>query len=104
MFYEEVNHAPSQLFQLALPMPGRSEGDQLREGKLIRCSYDRGYLEKRISEVEMDRRLTFQVVHQEFHFERDLTLHDGSFQIVPRLMNKRAEWFSRPVINAIWHR
>src|SRR5207247_5014102 len=29
------------------------------------------------------RRLTFEVVEQHLHFERDMTLRDGSFEIVP---------------------
>ena len=83
MLYEDVEHAPPWLLRLALPRPVRSEGNKEREGEIVRCFYERGRLTKRISKVEKNRRLTFEVVEQHLHFERDLALKDGSFEITP---------------------
>jgi hypothetical protein len=81
MFYEQVQHSPPWLLRLALPKPHRSEGDKTRVGEVVRCYYDRGYLAKRISRVQPQRRLEFEVVEQHLHFERDIRLLDGSFAI-----------------------
>jgi hypothetical protein len=81
MFYEQVEHDPPWLLTLALPKPVRSEGSKAAVGNIVRCYYDRGYLVKRISERVENRRLAFEVVEQHLHFERDLTLLDGSFAV-----------------------
>jgi hypothetical protein len=82
VFYEEVEHSPPWLLRLALPQPLRSVGDKRRVGETIRCLYNRGYLSKRIVQVEEGRRLDFEVVEQHLHFERDITLRDGSFEVL----------------------
>lgn len=82
MFYEQVEHEPPWLLRLALPKPVRSVGDKTTEGEIVRCFYDRGYLSKRISRVEPRRRLRFEVVEQELHFERDIKLLGGSFELL----------------------
>jgi hypothetical protein len=83
MFYEEVEHDPPWLLRLALPKPVRSVGNKQRVGEVVRCFYDRGYLVKRISRVEEGRLLAFEVIEQKLHFERDVTLKSGSFEITP---------------------
>jgi len=83
MFYEQVQHDPPWLLRLSLPNPVRSEGDKTREGEIVRCFYDRGYLSKRISRVEPERLLAFEVIEQRLHFERDIKLQGGSFALQP---------------------
>ena len=83
MFYEEVEHQPPWLLRMALPRPVRSVGDKQTEGGIVRCYYERGQLVKRISRRVEDRLLAFDVVDQQLHFERDVTLKDGSFRLVP---------------------
>lgn len=83
MFYEEVQHDPPWLLRLCLPQPQGSAGDKQRVGQIVRCQYDRGYLVKRISRRKKERLLAFEVVDQRLHFERDVTLLDGSFEIRP---------------------
>jgi len=116
MFYEEVEHSPPWLLRLALPKPIRSVGNKEREGEIVRCVYDRGYLVKRISRREEDRLLAFEVVEQKLHFERDVTLLDGSFQITPSedgsasiVVTTRYErhlspaWLWQPIENEVVH-
>ena len=84
MFYEEVEHDPPLLLQLALPKPIRSQGSKDRVGQIVRCQYDRGWLVKRITRIEPGARLDFEVIEQHLHFERDVTLTGGSFQVIPQ--------------------
>ncbi len=82
MFYEQVEHDPPWLLKLALPKPVGSVGNKHHVGEIVRCYYDRGYLVKRISRRTPGRLLAFDVIEQELHFERDITLRDGTFEIV----------------------
>lgn len=83
MFYEEVQHDPPWLLHLALPKPIRKEGDMQREGEVVRCFYDGGYLAKRISRIVPGERMDFEVVEQTTGAERNVTLIGGSFEIEP---------------------
>jgi hypothetical protein len=83
LFYEEVRHHAPLLLRLALPRPVRSEGKKDGVGNQVRCLYQRGHLLKRITRLEEGRLLAFEVLEQELHFERDLTLLDGSFGLEP---------------------
>lgn len=84
LFYEEVEHEPPWLLRrLSLPKPIRSEGSKAAVGNRVRCLYDRGYIVKQITERVEGKRLAFEVLEQKVHFERDVTLRDGSFEIEP---------------------
>ena len=83
MFYEEVEHSPPWLLHLALPQPIRSEGNKEKEGEVVRCFYNAGTISKRISRVEKNRRLSFEVVEANIRSENYTTLKDGSFEIEP---------------------
>ena len=83
LFYEEVEHEPPWLLKLSLPRPVRTEGSSARVGDVKRCVYEKGHLSKRITHVDSNRRLEFVVVEQELHFERDVTLIDGGFELKP---------------------
>ena len=82
MFYEEVEHDPPALLQLALPKPIGSNGRKDRVGEVVRCQYDRGYLVKRISRIEPGKVMEFEVLEQHLHFERDVTLTGGKLENV----------------------
>jgi hypothetical protein len=83
MFYEDVEHEPPWLLKLALPRPVRTEGTMESVGDVSRCVYENGHLTKQTTERVENRRLAFRVVEQEIHFERDVTLLDGSFELEP---------------------
>ncbi len=88
VFYEEVTHEPPFLLKLALPRPRYVIGTKMEAGSVVRCVYERGHLTKRISEVNPGRRLAFEVIDQQLHFERDVRLLDGRFEFTP-LSGKR---------------
>ncbi|MEK6233795.1 MAG: hypothetical protein N2C14_03700 [Planctomycetales bacterium] len=82
-FYEEVEHEPTWLLRWALPRPLRVEGAKEKVGDVARCVYDRGFLTKQITEADPGRLLRFDVIEQKVHFEHDVKLLDGSFEITP---------------------
>jgi hypothetical protein len=83
MFYEDVPRRPWPLLRLILPRPVHSEGDKQSVGSLIRCSYERGYLVKRITRVEPARMLGFEVTEQRLGIERYARASGGSYRLEP---------------------
>jgi len=82
MFFEDVPRRP-WLLSLLMPRPVRSEGDKHRVGSPIRCTYERGYLVKRMTEVEPERRLGFEVVEQRLGIEHYARACEGSYALEP---------------------
>ena len=116
MFYEEVNHEPPWLLKLALPRPVRAEGSMGNVGDTRRCIYENGHLTKQITERVERRRLAFEVTEQHLHFERDVTLLDGSFQLQPLdpmktrmtlttryIRHLRPAWLWKPIESKVVH-
>ena len=116
MFYEEVDHEPPWLLKLALPQPVRAEGSMGQVGDTRRCIYENGHLTKQITERIERRRLAFKVIEQHLHFERDVTLLDGSFQLQPLdpkktrmtlstryIRHLRPAWLWKPMESKIVH-
>ena len=56
-------------------------GDKTRVGNIVRCLYDRGEVVKRITEVERDAALAFDVLEHDIHIEGDVILLDGAFRL-----------------------
>jgi len=116
MFYEEVDHEPPWLLKLTLPRPVRAEGSMGQVGDTRRCIYENGHLTKQIIERVERRRLAFKVIEQHLHFERDVTLLDGSFQLQPLdpmktritlttryIRHLRPAWLWKPIESKVVH-
>jgi hypothetical protein len=116
LFYEQVEHEPPWLLTLALPRPVRAEGSKAAVGDVQRCIYQRGYLVKQITRCEDQQVLAFRVTEQHLHFERDVTLLDGSFALEPGtgeqtcvvlttryLRHLRPAWLWEPVERKVVH-
>jgi hypothetical protein len=82
-FYEEIEHDPPPLLRLALPRPLRSEGGKNAVGGLVRCTYSKGHLVKRMTEVEEGRLLAFDVVEQRLRFGAGVRLVGGRVELWP---------------------
>jgi hypothetical protein len=80
-FYEEVPQRPSAVLRLFLPLPVRTEGDKMREGALVQCTYDSGHLTKRITQVTPPHRITFDVLDQHLGIEDSVTMTGGTYAI-----------------------
>jgi hypothetical protein len=83
LFYEEVPHRAMPLLRLFLPAPIRTEGDKTRVGAIIRCTYEGGNLEKRITAAEPGRSVRFDVLVQRLGIEDCISMNDGSYEIRP---------------------
>ncbi|MBI4606643.1 MAG: hypothetical protein HY721_32165 [Planctomycetes bacterium] len=81
VFFEEVESEPPSLLRFGLPRPSHVEGRHEAPGDVATCVYEGGRLVKRITEVQVDERLAFAVIEQRLHFERDVTLLGGSFDL-----------------------
>ncbi len=81
LFYEEVPSRPTPLLRMFLPLPVRTEGDKTRVGATIACTYESGYLEKRITAAEPARHVRFDVVEQKLGIEPCISMGEGSYDI-----------------------
>jgi hypothetical protein len=81
LFYEEVPSRPMPLLRLFLPAPVRTEGEKTRVGATIACTYDGGYLEKRITAAERARFVRFDVLVQQLGVEDCISMTGGSYEM-----------------------
>jgi hypothetical protein len=116
LFYEQVEHEPPWLLTLALPRPVQAEGSKAAVGDMQRCIYQKGHLVKQITQREDQQLLAFRVTEQHLHFERDVTLVDGSFTLEPSsgeqtrvvlttryLRHLRPAWLWEPIERKVIH-
>ena len=81
LFYEEVPSRPMPLLRLFLPAPVRTQGEKTRVGAIIECTYDGGYLEKRITAAERARFVRFDVLVQKLGVEDCISMTGGSYEM-----------------------
>jgi hypothetical protein len=81
VFYEEVPRRPTPLLRMFLPTPVRTRGEKTRLGALIECTYEGGYLEKRITAVEPARFVQFEILVQQLGIEECISMDGGSYEI-----------------------
>jgi hypothetical protein len=81
MLYEEVPGLAPWLLRALLPQAVRTEGDKTRVGAMVRCTYKKGDLVKRITSVEPLRLLQFEVIEQRLGIEGCTLTLSGSYQI-----------------------
>jgi hypothetical protein len=83
VFYEETTQSRTWLLKIGLPAPVAVRGERNAAGDLAKCVYNKGYIVKKMTRVDYGRVLAFDVVEQSIHFERDISLIDGSFRLEP---------------------
>jgi hypothetical protein len=81
LFYEEVPRRPMPLLRMFLPAPLRTQGEKTRVGAIIECTYDGGYLAKRITAAEPARFVRFDVLVQQLGVEDCISMQGGSYEI-----------------------
>jgi hypothetical protein len=84
LLFEDVPYRPGGLLRWVLPSPTRTSGDMKRCGEVVLAIYERGYLERRITEVDPGRSLRFSVVTQRLGVEDCITMLGGSEQVRAR--------------------
>lgn len=116
MFYEQIAERPPLHLRLLLPVPIRTVGEKSQVGDEARCLYDRGYLIKRVSQVDVGRRYAFDVVEQALVIGRGMTLSGGEYalrELAPGRVEirvttryaspRRPRWLWRPLEHAVCH-
>jgi len=83
LFYEEVPRRPMPLLRAFLPLPVSTRGEKTRVGSIIECTYERGSLEKCITDVDPARAVRFDVRVQRLGIEDCITMTGGSYDIRP---------------------
>ncbi|MBU6413171.1 MAG: SRPBCC family protein [Planctomycetes bacterium] len=83
MYYEEVTHPPPWILRVGLARPTATEGWSRKVGETKKCLYNKGWITKRVTGVETNRTLTFDVIEQNIGYERDVRLTGGSFELEP---------------------
>jgi hypothetical protein len=80
-FYEEIPGRPPFFLRSLLPCPVRSEGEKGGEGGTVRCTYEGGDLQKRITAVEAPYVVEFDVFNQSLGIERCARALGGSYHL-----------------------
>jgi hypothetical protein len=83
VLFEEILEAAPLLLRTFLPHPIRTEGEKTQVGTTVRCTYEGGYLIKRITIVEPPRLLQFEVVEQHLGIEGCAVTLEGCYKIQP---------------------
>ncbi len=81
LFFEEVPGPAPAVLRWLLPCPVRTSGEKTREGSIVRCTYDGGYLIKRIDQVNAPHLVTFSVIEQRIGIEGCVSTEQGSYEI-----------------------
>lgn len=81
MFYEEVPGRPPFPLRAFMPHPVRTDGEKSMTGAKVRCLYKNGDLVKRITAVEPQRFIRFEVIEQCLGVEDCVTALGGSYEI-----------------------
>ena len=116
LFYEEVPRRPLWFLRIFLPRPIRTDGQKMRLGAIVRCTYDGGHLLKRITAVERARLVRFDVLEQRLGVEDCVSMRQGSYEIRAAEAGSevllttryhshlRPRWLWRPLERCLAHR
>ncbi|MEO7114146.1 MAG: hypothetical protein ABI183_27140 [Polyangiaceae bacterium] len=83
LFYEEVPQRTVPILRLFLPVPISTEGDKTLVDAIIKCKYEGGHLEKRITVAEPASLVRFDVTVQHLGIEDCISMTGGSYTIRP---------------------
>jgi hypothetical protein len=116
MFYEQIDERPPLHLRLLLPMPIGTGSSKLKVGDEVRCSYENGYLLKRITQIDLERHYGFEVVEQKLAVGGGLALSGGCYTlrelpgggtevaVTTRYVSlRRPRWLWRPIEAAVCH-
>lgn len=81
MFYEEIPGQSPFPLRAFMPRPLRTDGDKAGLGAKVRCLYKGGDLVKRITAVEPQRLIQFEVIEQSLGVEGCVIALGGSYEI-----------------------
>ena len=120
LLYEQIDESPPWYLRMLLPVPRGTRGSLTEVGDTADCLYDRGYLVKRVTEIEPLRLYRFEVLKQQLRIGGGIQLTGGCYELRPGanggtdvsvdteyVAARRPRWFWRPVearVCAMFHR
>jgi hypothetical protein len=81
LFYEQIEERPPLHLRLLLPVPTGTQGPKAKVGDEAKCSYERGHLLKRVTQVDPGRHYGFEVAEQNLDVGRGLALAGGCYTL-----------------------
>jgi hypothetical protein len=116
IFYEQIAERPPLHLRVLLPLPIRTEGRKSRVGDAVKCVYEGGYLEKRVTRIERGRDYEFEVVEQDLTVGGGMRLLRGGYTLrelpcggvevaleTRYLSPKHPRWLWKPIEAAVCH-
>lgn len=116
VFYEQLDGRPPLHLRMLLPVPIRTEGAKEEVGDEARCLYEGGYLIKRVTAIEPEKRYAFEIAEQALEVGGGMQLSGGQYEIrelapgrceltiTTRYTSKRwPRWMWRPIEGAVCH-
>jgi hypothetical protein len=83
VFYESLPFARPLLARVFLPRPVGVTGDADRVGAAMKCLYEKGHVEKLVTERRRGERFAFAIIEQVGIEDRSAELLGGSFEFAP---------------------
>lgn len=80
-FYEGSELTPPRILKIALPNPLRVEGNMFEEGAIVKCLYEEGHLVKKMTSVEENKLVAFDVIKQVNIEDRSVRLISGKISL-----------------------
>jgi len=81
MFYEQIDARPPLYLRLLLPLPTGADSRTAEIGGEVKCSYQSGYLLKRLTRIDPPRHYGFEVVEQNLTLGGGLRLSGGCYAL-----------------------
>lgn len=116
LYYEQIEERPPLHLRLFLPVPIGSAGSKAMVGDEARCSYEGGYLLKRVTRVDHGHHYGFEVVEQKLALGGGVSLSGGCYTlrelaggrtevaVTTRYMSRRRPgWLFGPIEAAVCH-
>jgi hypothetical protein len=116
LFYEQIDQRPPLHLRLLLPVPIETVGRKSEVGDEARCLYQGGFLVKRVTHVDPERRYAFEIIEQALDVGGGMQLAGGEYTL-RELAPGRSEvglttsyrsprsprWLWQPVERAVCH-
>lgn len=81
-FYEHVKRRPPAILRAVLPVPQEVDGRHNAVGDICRCKYsDGGYLTKRITRIDNEGIIEFEIIEQSIRYQESVKLLGGYIQL-----------------------
>lgn len=104
LFYEEITRPPPIHLRLLLPTPTGTEGKVSEVGSEVMCTYQGGYLRKRITRIEPGQLYQFEIAEQRLSVGGNMLLCGGGYSLRKIAEDKTEVSVETCYISTLWPR